>query len=240
MGQSWFPRFRRNASFSQAPDKASGDTMDISALDSAQVDTLVGSLGYVKTDVGSVLTNGHIIVGNASNVGTDVAMSGDVTIANTGATAVAAGAITNAKVNAGAAIAKSKLAFPYLQVLSEVVAAADLVDGGGAVGTKTFTGSIPKGAILVGSKVIPTAGLAGDVSAVSTIGDGTDVDRLNTGTINVFATAADGVQSGAPSGDLLVTAAFQPVVTVTSDSDITLVIAGGGSLTVSLYYIATA
>lgn len=34
----------------------------------------------------SALTNGHIFVGNGSNVATDVAMSGDVTISNTGAT----------------------------------------------------------------------------------------------------------------------------------------------------------
>lgn len=56
------------------------------------------------------LTNGHIFVGNASNVATDVAMSGDATIANTGALTIAAGAINNAKVSASAAIAFSKLA----------------------------------------------------------------------------------------------------------------------------------
>ncbi len=56
------------------------------------------------------LTNGHIFVGNASNIATDVAMSGDVTISNTGVTAIAAGVIVNADINAAAAIAFSKLA----------------------------------------------------------------------------------------------------------------------------------
>lgn len=43
------------------------------------------------------LTNGHILVGNASNIATDVAMSGDVTISNTGATTIANNAVSNAK-----------------------------------------------------------------------------------------------------------------------------------------------
>src|SRR5690242_3954163 len=34
------------------------------------------------------LTNSHIIVGNSSNVGADVSMSGDITIDNTGATSL--------------------------------------------------------------------------------------------------------------------------------------------------------
>ncbi len=39
---------------------------------------------------GGTLTDGHILVGSALNVATDVAMSGDVTILNTGATAIKA------------------------------------------------------------------------------------------------------------------------------------------------------
>lgn len=56
------------------------------------------------------LTNGHIFVGNASNIATDVAMTGDVTITNAGVTAISAGVIVNADINASAAIAYSKLA----------------------------------------------------------------------------------------------------------------------------------
>lgn len=56
------------------------------------------------------LTSGNIIVGNASNVPTAVAVSGDITIDNTGATAIASGVIVNADINASAAIADTKLA----------------------------------------------------------------------------------------------------------------------------------
>lgn len=69
------------------------------------------NLTFNGTPLGTTsLTNTHIFVGNASNVPTDVAMSGDATIANTGALTIANSAITNAKVSASAAIAVSKLA----------------------------------------------------------------------------------------------------------------------------------
>lgn len=56
------------------------------------------------------LANGLIFVGNASNIATAVAMTGDVVITNAGVTAISAGVIVNADINAAAAIAFSKLA----------------------------------------------------------------------------------------------------------------------------------
>ena len=58
----------------------------------------------------ATLTSGNIILGNASNVATSTAVTGDVTISNTGVTSIAAGAIVNADISASAAIAFSKLA----------------------------------------------------------------------------------------------------------------------------------
>jgi len=55
------------------------------------------------------LTSAYIYVGNGSNVATGVAMSGDISITNTGNTQIVAGAIVNADINASAAIAVSKL-----------------------------------------------------------------------------------------------------------------------------------
>lgn len=46
------------------------------------------------------LPNGDIFVGNASNIATGVAMSGDVNIINTGATTIQAGAVTGSKIAA--------------------------------------------------------------------------------------------------------------------------------------------
>jgi hypothetical protein len=55
------------------------------------------------------VTSGQIIVGNGSNQGAAVSMSGDVTIATGGATSIVGGVIVNADVNTGAAIAGSKI-----------------------------------------------------------------------------------------------------------------------------------
>jgi hypothetical protein len=58
----------------------------------------------------ATLTAGNIVLGNASNVATSTAVTGDVTISNSGVTAIGSGVIVNADVNASAAIAVTKLA----------------------------------------------------------------------------------------------------------------------------------
>lgn len=64
------------------------------------------------------LPSAEILVGSAGNVATAVAVTGDVTISNAGVTAIAAGVIVNADINAAAAIAFSKLAaLPSAQLL---------------------------------------------------------------------------------------------------------------------------
>ncbi len=62
-----------------------------------------GNLTWATPSVGlsSTLNSANIFVGNASNVASGVAMSGDATIANTGALTIANNAITSAKINDG-------------------------------------------------------------------------------------------------------------------------------------------
>lgn len=80
-----------------------------------------GNLSSVTNNfLTSALTDSHILVGNAGNVATDVAVSGDLTLVNTGAFTIANDAVTtgkildgtilNADIDAAAAIAFSKLA----------------------------------------------------------------------------------------------------------------------------------
>jgi hypothetical protein len=63
-----------------------------------------------QLDAITTLADGRILVGNSSNAATEVTPSGDVTISNTGVTAIAAGVIVDADVNASAAITRSKTA----------------------------------------------------------------------------------------------------------------------------------
>lgn len=58
----------------------------------------------------AALTSAHILVGSAGNIATDVAVTGDIAIDNTGVTSISSGVIVNADINSSAAIARSKLA----------------------------------------------------------------------------------------------------------------------------------
>lgn len=128
-----------------------------------------------------------------------------------------------------------------LKKFTQTITADDLTDGGGAAGTKILDLNIPAGAVVVRTIVKDIVGFAGDTSAVIQVGDGTDVDRYNTGTPNVFATASAGVDMGAPSGTAFHATAKDVVVTITSDSDITAVITdGSGSIEITVLYYEVA
>lgn len=123
-----------------------------------------------------------------------------------------------------------------LREINQTVLFSEFTDGGAAVGTFTLTdGTIPAKATVLASAVTAVVGFTGDTSAVLTIGDGTDVDRYNTGTINVFATAADGIATGAVSGVAYHAAGKSVVLTVTSATDFGAVEAG--SVTVRITYL---
>ncbi len=78
-------------------------------------------------DTQNTLASGAIIVGNVSNVASDVIPTGDVTITNAGVTAIAAGVIVDADINASAAIAYSKLNLGTSIVNADVNASAAIV-----------------------------------------------------------------------------------------------------------------
>lgn len=112
-------------------------------------------------------------------------------------------------------------------------------DGGSTSGTLDLGVTIPAGALYVQTLSSALVGFAGDVSATATLGDGSDVDRYNTGTPNFFTTAAAGVAMGAPSGTAFhATAVTTVVLTVTTNSDFTLCKTNGnGSVVITgLYY----
>lgn len=125
-------------------------------------------------------------------------------------------------------------------LLTEVVTATLFEAQSATEATFTMAESlVPAGARIIGTFVKVTAGFAGDVSCVLTIGDGSDVDRYNTGTIDIFTTAATGVQTGVPSGALNVLTDHNPVLTITSAAVVDNVIAGAGSITVTIIFART-
>lgn len=110
--------------------------------------------------------------------------------------------------------------------INETFAYSDMVDGGGASGTFGMTEQIPDGAVVQRAGLHTLTGFTGDTSATITIGDGTDVDRYNTGTPSVFTTNASGVDLGVPSGTAWHDDAATVTVTITSNADFTSVSAG--------------
>lgn len=119
-------------------------------------------------------------------------------------------------------------------VIKETILKSAFTDGGAAVGTYQLADSIPAGAVVLGGAIANTA-FSGDTSAVVTIGDGSDVDRYNTGTPSVFGANANGVDLGVPSGVRFHAAAVRPTITITSATDFTALPAGA-SITVYLLF----
>lgn len=91
---------------------------DATLADTGVLTIANGAISNVKVGAGAAiafsklaaLPDGQILVGSGANVATAVAVSGDLTLLNTGAFSLAALSVTDAKVAAAAAIAFSKLA----------------------------------------------------------------------------------------------------------------------------------
>lgn len=79
----------------------------------------------------TVLTSAHLLVGNGSNVATDVAVSGDLTLANTGAFTIANLAVTNAKI-----------ANATIDLTAKVTGVLPVANGGSGTATAFTAGSV--------------------------------------------------------------------------------------------------
>jgi len=126
------------------------------ATNSADLGLTVSSgnqLQFNGVNIGATaaLTNGHILVGNGLNQPADVAMSGDITINNTGVTTLGALKVTDSQISATAAIALTKLASstPYswytsnsagvLAPIGVTASKAVITDANGLPSTSTVT-----------------------------------------------------------------------------------------------------
>jgi len=225
-----------------------GQTIEPIQYDSAD-DLLLGTCTTVPADTGTGFAKGCILIdtnvaggttGMYQNIGTNTSCNFDAIVGS--------GAIVNADIAAGAAIAYAKLALtgallntdlavPRLTVYQETCPVASFTDNGDATGQLDLSTTIPAGAVVAQATVHAITGFAGDTTATATIGDGTDVDRYNTGTPSVFTTATQGVDMGAVSGTAWHTANATPRVTVTGASDFGLIATeGNGTMVVTIFY----
>ena len=120
----------------------------------------------------ATLTSGNVVLGSAANVATSTAVTGDVTISNTGVTAIAAGVIVDADINASAAIVDTKLATisTALKVSNSATTAAS-ANTASAIVARDASGNFTAGTITAtlsgnASTVTTNANLTGDVTSV--------------------------------------------------------------------------
>lgn len=124
------------------------------------------------------LASAHLLVGNASNVAADVAMSGDATMANTGALTIANSAVTTAKINA-AAVTGAKLS-------TTVGYFAVTVSTNGTSPVDVFGATVPFAGTVTGVFVESLDTTAGNITVADTAG--------------TIATIAKGTSTGAMVG----------------------------------------
>jgi hypothetical protein len=124
------------------------------------------------------ITAGSVLLGNATNVPTATALTGDVTVNSSGVTAISSGVIVNADVNASAAIAGTKISpdFGSQTITTTGVVSAAL--GAAATPSISFTGDLNTGIYSPGA----------DQVAISTNGAG-----------RLFVDASGGISIGASS-----------------------------------------
>jgi hypothetical protein len=127
-----------------------------------QLGTLISNAeSVVAAEV--ALADGSILIGNGSGIAAANAVTGDVTISNSGVTAIGSGVIVNADVNGSAAIAYSKLNLATSILNADVSASAAIAF--------SKLAALTDGNILVGngSNVAASVAVTGDV-AISNAG----------------------------------------------------------------------
>jgi hypothetical protein len=156
------------------------DSATISNIVNAEIDA---SAAIAHTKLASI-TAGQVLLGNASNVPTATALTGDVTVNSSGVTAIGSGVIVDADVSASAEIAVSKLADGAARQLLQTDAAGTGVEWASNIdvpGTLDVTGA----AVL--DSTLTVAG-ATTLNGSLTMGDADDI-VVNTGTGTKIGTA---------------------------------------------------
>lgn len=154
----------------------------------------------------NVLTDSHIFVGNASNIATDVAVTGDIGVTNTGVTAIQAGVIVNADVSASAAIAYSKLSLTGQIVNNDIGSSASIVYSKLALTNSIVNNDIATGAAIDVSKLaalspsspVKTDGSGFLTASLINLASGSDI----TGVLAI-SHGGTGIASGGISGHLM-------------------------------------
>ena len=146
-----------------------GDTGTVTSamlLDGTIVNADINASAGIAHSKLATLTSGHLLIGNGSNVPTATGVTGDVTINSSGVTAIAAGAIVNADINASAAISGSKI----VAATTSVVGVVQLNDTTTSTSVaQAATANAVRATKVVADAALPKAG--GEITGIVTISE---------------------------------------------------------------------
>jgi len=106
----------------------------------------------------SVLTDSHILVGDGTNVATDVAVSGDLTLANTGAFTIANNAVTYTKMQAVGALSRLLGSSSVSTTVQEITLGSGLSMSGTTLTSTGLGGTVTSVALLLPTSEFSIAG----------------------------------------------------------------------------------
>ena len=142
------------------------------------------------------LTDAHLLIGSSSNVATVTPVTGDITISNSGVTAITAGSIVNADISATAAISGSKI----VSGTTSVVGVVQLNDTTTSTSTtQAATANAVRTTKIVADAALPTTG--GTITGELLIGN-TGTFKFEGATDNAFETRLTVVD---PTAERLIT-----------------------------------
>ena len=136
----------------------SGTVTSTMIADSTIVNADISTTAAIAFSKLASLTSANILLGNASGVPTATAVTGDVTITNSGVTAIASNVIVNADINSAAAIAYSKLALSSGITNTDISASAAVTYSKLALSNSIVNADINSAAAISGTKISPNFG----------------------------------------------------------------------------------
>ena len=176
-----------------------GDTGTVTSTmitDGTIVDGDISATAGISYSKLASLTDAHLLIGNSSNVATVTPVTGDVTISNSGVTAITAGSIVNADISATAAISGSKI----VSGTTSVVGVVQLNDTTTSTSTtQAATANAVRTTKIVADAALPKAG--GTITGELLIGN-TGSFKFEGATDDAFETTLTVVD---PTADRLIT-----------------------------------
>jgi hypothetical protein len=147
----------------------------------------------------AALNSANILVGSSTNVPTARAVTGDVTIGNTGVTAIASGVIVNADVNASAAISGTKISPDFGGQTITTTGVISPALGTAAAPSIAFTGDLDTGVFSPGADQVAVATNGAGrlfINGTGQVGINTDSDGIGFAQIRVGTFAASLTPNG--------------------------------------------